>query len=157
MISWFRIISKNGYEDELDDAIAYYDKEYEQALKDIEIKGSVMSMSCRIAGITQYRFSQFQDLCAICEYMEVEKDKIVSTKFKGYVEGYSKKVITSRDAEKFLAADSDVENISKKYLAICLSRDQFLGIYESLKTKNFQITNIIKLKAAGIDDFTIDF
>lgn len=157
MISWFRKIEQNGYEDELDDAILYYDNEYEEALKDLDMKGSMSHMMCRIPGLIQYRFSQLQDLCAICEYMEVEKNKVVSTKFKAYLEGYSKKVISSRDAEKFVSADPDVDNISKKYIAICLSRDMFLGIYESLKTKNFQITNIVKLKSAGIDDFTIDF
>lgn len=157
MISWFRKIEQNGYEDELDDAILYYDEEYENATKDLEIKGSVTNMLSRMPGLIQYRFSQLQDLCAICEYMEVEKNKIISTKFKGYLEGYSKKVISSRDADKFASADPDVENISKKYIAVCLSRDQFMGIYEGLKTKHFQLTNIVKLKSVGIDDFSIDF
>lgn len=156
MISWFRRISANGYEDELDDAIIYYDEQYEEALKDLDLKGSVNRMISRLPGLTQYRFSQYQDLCAICEYMETEKNKIVSLKLKGYMTG-SKNIVTMRDATKFVSGDPDVDSITKKYISICLSRDQFMGIYESLKSKQFQINNIVKLKAVGIDDFTIDF
>lgn len=157
MISWYRKIVESGIDEELDDAIIYYDREIEKAASDLEIKGSANALMTRLPGIIQYRYSQLQDLCAICEYVEVEKNRIISIKFKAYIEGYSKKVISSRDADKFVYADQDVEDISKKLISIALCKDQFLGLTKGLESKHFQLTNIVKLKAAGIDDFEINF
>lgn len=157
MIIWYRRIQENGIDEELDDAILYYDNELEQAREDIKIRGSAEAQMAKLPGIIEYRYAQLQDLCAICEYVEVEKNKIISVKFKGYLEGYSKKIISSRDADKFVYADQDVDDISKKLISISLCKDQFLGISKGLESKHYQLTNIVKLKTAGINDFEINF
>ena len=35
---------------------------------------------------------------------------------------------------------------------IALLRNQYLGITKSLETKNFMMSNVVKLRVAGLDD-----
>jgi hypothetical protein len=36
-----------------------------------------------------------------------------------------------------------------------LLRNKWIGLHKALEAKNFQLNNIVKLRAAGIDDATI--
>lgn len=154
MISWYRKVQEDGL-DEITEALMYYEKELENAKKDLEISGSAIAMSGRLPGIMQYRYSQLQDLCAIYEYISILKNKTFSIKFKSFLSHYNKD-ISSRDAEKFANGEDDVAELAILLVSIGVVRDQYTGITKGLESKHYQLTNIMQLKRAGIDDFSIN-
>ena len=153
---YYKEIVQNNNLDEIPDALEYYNSELEDARKDLIIKGSVQQMAARMPGIIEYRFAQLQEIEAIHQHLEILKDKAFSLSFKSHFEGYNKQM-SSRDAEKYANGDDDVIEIAILINSVSVIRNKFLGLTKGLESKHFQLTNIIKMKTAGIDDFTINF
>ena len=156
MKKYYKEIVEDNNLDEVPDAILYYNSELEESRKDLEIKGSVMHMASRMPGIIEYRFSQLQELEAICQHITIVKNKAFAMAFKSYFEGYNK-TMTSRDAEKYANGDDTVIDLAIILNSISVVRDKYLGLTKALESKHYQLTNIIKMKAAGIDDFDVVF
>lgn len=156
MRKYYKEIVEENNLDEIPDAILYYNLQLEESRKDLDIKGSVMKMASMMPGIIEYRFSQLQELEAICQYIEIVKNKAFSMAFKSYFEGYNK-TMTSRDAEKYANGDDTVIELAIILNSITVIRDKYLGLTKALESKHYQLTNIIKMKAAGIDDFEVIF
>jgi hypothetical protein len=72
------------------------------------------------------------------------------------LEHYSR-ALTSRDVEKYIDGEPSVVDLMIIQNKIALIRNKFAGITKALEIKHFQITNIVKLKAAGLDDSDISF
>ena len=74
--------------------------------------------------------------------------------FRKFRESYNRS-LSSRDAEKFVDGEEDV--ISLQYLIndFSLVRNRFIGIIKALEAKQFQINNIVKLRAAGLEDISL--
>ena len=60
--------------------------------------------------------------------------------------------LSSRDADKYVDIDDDVHAYALLVNRFALLRNSFLGIHKGLEAKSFQINNITKLRAAGIED-----
>jgi hypothetical protein len=65
------------------------------------------------------------------------------------------KQLTVREAEKLVDGDDDYVDFSFLINHFALVRNQFNGMLKSLDHKNWQISNITKLRCAGIEDATI--
>ncbi len=65
------------------------------------------------------------------------------------------RALSSRDAEKYVDGDSDVVDMAKTINDFALIRNQWLGITKGLDQKQWQITNIVKLRVAGMEDANI--
>lgn len=156
MRHYYKEIVENNNIDEIPDAIEYYNDELEDARKELEIKGSVTKMASRMPGIIEYRFAQLQEIEAILQHCEILRTKAFSTSFKSYTEGYQKSM-TSRDAEKYANGDDDVIELAILINSVSVVRNKFLGLTKGLESKHYQLTNLIKMKSAGIDDFDIMF
>ena len=74
--------------------------------------------------------------------------------FKKYLENYNR-ALSSRDAEKYVDGEKDVIDMEKLINDFALIRNQWLGITKGLDQKQWQITNIVKLRVAGMEDATI--
>ena len=105
-------------------------------------------------GIVEYRFNQLQELEAILEYLNIEMRKIKTKHYKKYLEGYNK-ALSSRDAEKY--ADGEQEVIDQQHIIneVALIRNKFMGLIKAVDAKQFQINNIVKLRAAGLEDVSL--
>ena len=70
------------------------------------------------------------------------------------MEGYNK-ALSSRDAEKY--ADGEDEVIDQQHIIneFALVRNKFLGLVKALDAKQFQINNVVKLRAAGLEDVSL--
>lgn len=156
MKTFYKEIVENNNLDEIPDAILYYNKEIDNAREDLDIKGSVMKMAAQMPGIIEYRFAQLQELEAICQHIEIIKNQAFATAFKGYFESYDKSM-SSRDAEKYANGDETVIDLAIILNSISVVRNKFLGITKALESKHYQLTNIIKMKASGVDDFSVIF
>ena len=151
-MNWYNEVSRNL--DKIPDCINYFDTELLQAKKEIKIFGSLEKASASLPGIVEQRFSQLQQLEAILEYLNIELRRVRSKTFIKFFEHYQR-ALTSRDAEKYVDGDQEVIDMEKVINEFALIRNQWLGITKGLDQKQWQLTNIVKLRVAGMEDATI--
>ena len=63
--------------------------------------------------------------------------------------------MSSRDAEKYADADDKVIELALLINQTALVRNAYLAIMKGLDAKSFQIHNLVKLKAAGMEDYEV--
>lgn len=153
MAGWY-----NKVKDDLSnivDAISHFEGELESAKYEPSLKGNLERNSREIPGIVAYRFGQLQEVEAILGHLNIELHKIKRAKYRKYLEHYNK-ALSSRDAEKF--ADGEQEVIDMEHLVneFALVRNRYLGLMKGLDTKQFQLSNIVKLRTAGMEDINLD-
>ena len=136
------------------DFIAHYEKELESARRDCNIGGLVEKNISALPGITEHRFNQLQEIEAILQYMNIELRRLRSSHFKKYLENYQR-ALSSRDVEKYVDGESDVVDYEKIINEFALLRNKWLGITKGLDQKQWQMTNIVKLRVAGMEDASI--
>lgn len=154
MNKWYRILVLNGEIDRIIDAIDYYEQELLDARKECQIKGSLEQAASRLPGLFEYRFSQLQEVESILVDFDIDLKKMRATHYKNYLESYNRQ-LTSRDIEKYIDGESDIVAWSKIINSIALIRNQYVSVTKSLDQKNWQISNIVKLRSAGLEDVII--
>lgn len=151
-MSWYSKVSKDiSY---IPDAIAYFENELLEAKKDARISGNIEKASAAMPGVVEERFSQLQEIEAILEYLNIELRRLRSSLFRKYLETYQR-ALTSRDVEKYVDGEADVIDMEKIINEFALLRNKWLGITKSLEVKQWQLSNIIKLRVAGMEDATL--
>lgn len=151
---WYKQIALNNRLDLLTDAIEYFEQELEHARQECKIKGSLEQAAARLPGIFEYRYAQLQEVEAIYRYLNIELSKVRSGYFRKYLEKYNKQ-LSSREAEKYIDGEDEIVTLNQLINTVLLVRDQYLGITKSLDQKNWQVSNITKIKVAGLDDAQI--
>ena len=151
-MGWYSKVSKDI--SNIPDAIAYFEAELVAARNDSRIAGNIEKASASMPGIVEQRFGQLQEIEAILEYLNIELRRLRSSLFRKYLETYQR-ALTSRDVEKYVDGESDVVDMEKIINEFALLRNKWLGITKSLDIKQWQLSNIIKLRVAGMEDATI--
>ena len=149
---WYSKISKDI--SHIPDAVLYYENELLQAKKEIRIFGNLEKAAAEMPGLVEQRFNQLQELEAILEYLNIELRRLRSSFFKKYLENYQR-ALSSRDVEKYVDGEADVVDYEKIINEFALMRNKWLGVCKGLDQKQWQITNITKLRVAGMEDATI--
>jgi hypothetical protein len=149
---WYsRVVASLGA---IPDFIAHYERELEDAKKDCKIYGLVEKNITALPGITEFRYNQLQEIEAILEYLNIELRRLKSQHFRKYLENYQR-ALSSRDCEKYVDGEADVVDFEKIINEFALLRNKWLGITKSLDIKQWQLSNIIKLRVAGMEDATL--
>jgi len=151
-MSWYSKVSKDITH--LPDCIEYFYKELDMARAEVKIYGKVEKASANLPGIVEQRFNQLQEIEAVLEYLNIELRRTRSKAFKKYLENYQR-ALSSRDVEKYVDGEADVVDMEKIINEFAMLRNQWLGIIKALDIKQWQLSNIIKLRAAGLDDITL--
>ena len=151
-MSWYARVSKDIAH--LPGCLDYFYNEIEEARKEVKIHGNVEKASASLPGIVEQRFNQLQEIEAILEYLNIELRRIRSKSFKKFLENYQR-ALSSRDVEKYVEGEADVVDMEKIINEFAMLRNQWLGIIKGLDIKQWQLSNIIKLRAAGLEDITI--
>jgi hypothetical protein len=151
-MSWYSKVSKDI--SHLPDCIEYFYKEIDSARAEVKIYGKVEKASAALPGIVEQRFNQLQEIEAVLEYLNIELRRIRSKAFKKYLENYQR-ALSSRDVEKYVDGEADVVDMEKIINEFAMLRNQWLGIIKALDIKQWQLSNIIKLRAAGLDDISL--
>lgn len=151
-MGWYSKISKDiSY---IPEAVDYYNAELQAAKVEVRITGNVERAAASMPGIVEQRFSQLQEIEAILEYLNIELRRLKSQHFRKYLENYQR-ALSSRDCEKFVDGEADVVDFEKIINEFALLRNKWLGITKALDQKQWQITNIVKLRVAGMEDATV--
>jgi hypothetical protein len=151
-MSWYAKVSKDIAH--LPETLDHFYNELEKARAEVKIYGNVEKASAALPGIVEQRFNQLQEIEAILEYLNIELRRIRSKAFKKYLENYQR-ALSSRDVEKYVDGEADVVDMEKIINEFAMLRNQWLGIVKGLDIKQWQLSNIIKLRSAGLEDITL--
>ena len=136
------------------DFITHYEKELDSAKLECRISGLVEKNITALPGITEHRFNQLQEIEAVLNYLNIQLRKIRRKHFQKYLEGYNR-VLTSRDAEKYVDGEDEVIDFETIINEVALLRNRWLGIMKGLDTKQWQMGHVVRLRTAGMEDITV--
>ena len=132
MANWFSLVSQDI--SKIPDAILHYEAELLQASKEVKLHGNLEKQSAAMPGVVEERFRQLQEV-----------------DYKKYLENYQR-ALTSRDAEKYAEGEDEVCDYEAIVNEWALLRNKWLGVIKALDQKQWHITNIVKLRVAGMED-----
>ena len=138
----------------LPDFINHYENELIDAKKEVKIYGNVEKNIAALPGVTEHRFNQLQEIEAVLNFLNIQLRKIRRKHFQKYLEAYNR-ALTSRDAEKYVDGESEVIDFEVLINEVSLIRNRYLSIMKALESKNFMLGHLVRLKTAGMEDFTI--
>lgn len=134
--------------------IAHYENELLEAKREIAIKGNIERSISALPGITEHRFNQLQEIEAVLNFLNIQLRVIRRKHFQKYLEHYAR-ALSSRDAEKYVEGEQEVVDYETIINEVALLRNKWLGIMKAIDSKQWQLSNLVKLKVAGMEDFTI--
>ena len=149
---WYSEVSRKI--SRIPDAVAYFETEIEEAKREVKLTGNVERASSAMPGLVEHRFNQLQEIEAILNYLNIELRRLRSSYFKKYLENYQRS-LSSRDVEKYVDGEADVVDYEKIINEFALMRNKWLGVLKGLDQKQWQITNIVKLRVAGMEDASV--
>ena len=135
-------------------AVAFFENELAAARVEVKLKGNVERAAAEMPGIVEHRFNQLQEIEAILNYLNIELRRLRSSYFKKYLENYQR-ALSSRDVEKYVDGEADVVDYEKIINEFALMRNKWLGLLKGLDQKQWQITNVVKLRVAGMEDASL--
>lgn len=151
-MNWYDRVSKDI--SQIPDAVAHYETELLAAKNDTRITGNIERAAANMPGIVENRFNQLQEIEGILEYLNIELRRLRSHHFRKYLENYQRS-LSSRDCEKFVEGEADVVDFEKIINDFALLRNKWLGVIKALDIKQWQLSNIVKLRTAGLEDATL--
>lgn len=152
MSQWYSKVTSNM--GEIVNAVSHFEQQIEQAKYECSMKGVLEKQARDMPGIVEHRFNQLQEVEAILEHLNTEMRKLRSQKFRKFLENYNR-ALSSRDAEKYVDGEQDVVDLQYIINDFSLVRNKYIGVIKALEAKQFQINNIVKLRAAGLEDITL--
>jgi len=152
MASWYTRVTTNLAL--IPDFIDSYEQELIAAKAEVRVGGLVEKNISALPGITEHRFNQLQEIEAVLNYLNIQLRKIRKNYFQTYLEGYAR-ALTSRDAEKYVDGTEEVIDMETVINEVALIRNKYLGIMKALESKNFMLGHLVRLKAAGMEDYSI--
>ena len=88
---------------------------------------------------------------AIAKYLEILIDKATQTARRNYTEHYNR-ALSDITADKYAKADPAVLDLRMLLNHVLLIRNQLNGLHKGFEAQHFQLSNVVKLHAAGIED-----
>ena len=151
-MGWYSEVSRDV--SKIPSAIAYYEAQIVDAQPEIKLRGNVEKAASEMPGIVAHRFNQLQEIEAILHYMNIELRRSRSSYFKKYLENYQR-ALSSRDVDRYVDGEADVVDYEKIINEFALLRNKWLGVLKGLDQKQWQITNVVKLRVAGMEDASL--
>ena len=151
-MGWYSEVSRDV--SKITGAIAHFESELQDARQEVKLKGNVERAAAEMPGIVEHRFNQLQEIEAILHYLNIELRRLRSSYFKKYLENYQR-ALSSRDVEKYVDGEADVVDYEKIINEFALMRNKWLGLLKGLDQKQWQITNVVKLRVAGMEDASL--
>ena len=151
-MNWYTKITQNlGV---IPDFIIHYENELLSAKNEVKIYGNVEKNIANLPGVTEHRFNQLQEIEAVLNYLNIKLRQIRRKHFQKYLEAYNR-ALTSRDAEKYVDGEEEVIDFEILINEVALLRNRYLGIMKALESKNFMLGHLVRLKTAGMEDFSV--
>ena len=157
MRSWYQRVTRDpdDFQPVLD-AIDYFEAQYQEALREVDLLPGtrLIDVQARLPGIVQHRYEQLMELNAIVDYLQLREETVVGVQRRYYVEHYNRK-LTDRMVEKFAESHPDVAALRELRNHVAATRNKFCGVSKRHEYLHYQLTNITRLRVAGIEDATL--
>lgn len=153
MSGWFQRISSNPSNlESLVEAIAYFEREYQDGLADLKMDGKhIWTESKKLPGFMAYRYGQYRELQAIVDYLDIRIRRAVKDAMKNIWDTYNK-TMSERMVEKWAENDEDVTSLKLIRIEFNLLFEKFAGLTKGMEQLHFQIGHLVKMREAGIED-----
>ena len=139
----------------LPDMVEHFSAEASAAHAETRITGSLEKNAQDLPGRIAYRFDQLQEIEAVLKHLNVKYDQMRSSHYKRYLERYNRE-LSDRSIEKYIDGEQDIVDMSMLINEVALVRNKYLAIIKGLEAKSYSLNNIVKLRAAGLDDTKLD-
>lgn len=150
--NFFQLVKQN--DNMLPSALEYFNDEYNKARDEVKIKGSLTECVSSISSRYEYRVSQLQEIEAILRHFEIKLSQKKSVLYQKYLENYQR-ALSSSDIKIYIEGQPEIVAIQQIINEISLVRNKFLGLTKGFETANYQLSNLSKLYAAGVDGVQI--
>lgn len=156
MIRWYSKIrnAPEGDYSALIDALDWFESEYQKGRQEIQLQGRLEDCAKRLPGLVEYYYRHLQELDAILQWFEINIHKVYIKHKTRYLEHYQR-ALSEKAAGERAEAEQEYIDLKLLYNEVGLMRNQFFGIHKALDASNFQLSNIVRLRQAGIEDATI--
>lgn len=145
---WYNIIKKDITK--LQDFIDTYDKEYEEFLPCFKLSGNLSELSVRIPGLIEHCQSCIDDISSVYRFIETLYDSAKAAAYKKYNESYNKG-LSETAKNQYASNEKGVVDIKIKLTDIKFVQNKFEGVAKGLESMNYMVSNLVKLKIAGVD------
>lgn len=155
MSRWYSKIAETEDLSPIADAFVYFDDQYEEARKEMSPNGRrIEDLAKTLPGIVEHRWGQLQEIEAILKLLELRLDRAKGAARRRYLEHYERS-LSERMAEKYADCDPDVTAFAELIIQVSLVRNKFVSLTKGYEYLHFQLSNITKLRVAGIEDATL--
>jgi hypothetical protein len=154
MRSWYKkIVADLGDVGRVSEALEYFDEQYREANAEMAaLSGKrLIEAETKLPGIVGYRYEQYSELVAIIDYLQIREDAMIGVKRRHYLEHYNR-ALSDRMVEKFTESDADVIALRELRSYVTVMRNKFEALSKHHEYLHFQLTNITKLRVAGLDE-----
>lgn len=139
----------------LGDAILWFENEHDEGKKQLDVKGRrVTEVATKLPAWIDYYYGVWMEVEAILKLLEAHIDRATQKARKLYIEHYNR-ALSDRTAEKYAEAEPEVLDLRMLHNHMLLIRNQLNGLHKGFEALHFQLTNVTKLLAAGIEDATL--
>jgi hypothetical protein len=152
--SWYNRVTRDPNDlSPVLDAIDYFDEQYLEARQEMaKLNGmNLIQVQTRLCGIVEYRYQQLSEIELIMKYLEIREEAVVGTQRRHYVEHYNRK-LTDQMVNKFAESHPDVIALRELRNHVAAVRNKFMALSKGHECLHFQLSNITKLRVAGMDD-----
>lgn len=160
-MQWFRKVFAAGSDGNADlvvamDAVDYYEAEYQRVREMVrpQYGDRIEGLASKIPGMTEEQYGNLYDLESILEYLEKREKKARAEQLKKYLEHYDR-TLNYTVAREYAETSDEVQAIIGSIQNVAAARNQFAGLNKAIETLHFQLSNLTKLRCAGLDDATI--
>lgn len=133
------------------EAYSFFDAEYEESRAELDVDGKLIeAVAKRIPGNIEYRYGQLQVLEGIIANIEKREQVAQGKARKAFLEHYNR-TLTERQIERYAEVDPKVIEMRELRELISLVRNKYLGVSKGFESMHYQLGNMVKLRAAGLD------
>ena len=155
MAGWYSRITEDPTDlTPLVECFAYYEKQLEEARIELDVVGRIELIAKKLPGMAEYRYNQLQELEAILKFLNIRLDKVKGARFRFYMEKYDR-TLSATEANKYADGDDQVIDLALLINQIAMLRNKYLGVSKGIEMLNYQISNIVRMRVAGIEDATL--
>ena len=123
MSNYFQAVKKNDVA--VVEALDYFNKEYEEAKQEINIKGRNLTECCStLSSYYEKRLAQYQEIVAILKHFEIKLNSVRAAVYKHFLESYQRE-LSSPDIKIYVDGDEKVVALQQVINEIVFVKNKF--------------------------------
>lgn len=139
---------------ELTNFLDYFENELSDIKLDVSINGNLEKNIMRLPALVEKYYGNLQTIESVLEHLNIKLRKLRSQTFKNFLERYNK-VLSSRDAEKYVDGNDDVNDMESLINRVAYLRNKFLSAVKALEIKQWQLSNVVRLRTSQMQDIEL--